>query len=55
MRLKNSVIKMKRYFISIDLEQAGIEAESREEALKEANKLIKEGCYSVEICDEEEI
>jgi hypothetical protein len=46
---------MKRYFISIDLNQAGIEAESQEEALKEANRLIRDGDYTLNICDEEEI
>ena len=46
---------MKRYFISIDLNQAGIEAEDRAEAISEAIKQIKEGAYSVQIVDEEEI
>lgn len=46
---------MRRYFISVDLEQAGIEAENENEALDVARRLINEGGYTVEICDSEEI
>jgi hypothetical protein len=46
---------MKRYFISIDLNEAGIEAKSEEEAYEKANELIKERDYTLNICDEEEI
>lgn len=40
-----------KYYISIDLDVAGIEAESEEEALEKANELIKEGSYSLNIVD----
>jgi len=45
---------MTTYYISVDLDQAGIEAKSEEEALKKAEKLIKEGCYSLNIVDKDE-
>jgi hypothetical protein len=47
--------KLKRYYISIDLNEAGIEAESEDQALTEANRQIKEGSYTLNIVDEEEI
>jgi len=45
---------MNKYYISIDLDCAEIEAETEEEALKKANQLIQGGCYSLYICDREE-
>lgn len=45
---------MKTYYISIDLDSAGIEAKSEEEALKEANRQIKEGSYSLNIVDSDD-
>lgn len=46
---------MKRYYISVDLDIAGIEAENEEEALKEANRQIKDGAYSLNIADVDEL
>ena len=46
---------MKRYFISIDLDSCGVEAENEDEALLIANQQIKDGSYSLNICDSEEI
>jgi len=46
---------MKRYFISVDLDISGIEAKSEEEALKEAKQYIKDGSYSLNIIDVDEI
>lgn len=45
---------MKKYFISIDLDVSSIEANSRDEALEIAKQYIKDGAYSLEICDEED-
>lgn len=45
---------MKKYYISIDLNVAGIEAKSEEEALRQANDLIKEGDYTLNIVDVDE-
>jgi hypothetical protein len=42
---------MKTYYIGIDLDIAGIEAKSEEEALKKANGFIKDGCYSLKVVD----
>ena len=56
LKMKEKSLKIKkRYYISIDLNQAGIEARNEEEAIKEARKLIKSGCYSLNIVDEEEV
>lgn len=41
----------KTYYISVDLDVAGIEAKNEEEALKEANEYIKSGAYSLNIVD----
>ena len=45
---------MKIYYISVDLDEGGIEAENEEEALKKANELLKEKCYSLNIVDVDE-
>ena len=45
---------MKTYYISIDLDVAGIEANSEEEALEIANKLIKNKEYSLNIVEVDE-
>lgn len=45
---------MKTYYFSVDFDQAGFNAESEEEALKMANKSIKENCYSIQLVDSEE-
>lgn len=46
---------MKRFFISVDLDVAGVEADNEEEALKIAKQYIKDGSYSLSIADSEEI
>ena len=45
----------KRYFISIDLNIAGIEAKSEEEACRLANQYIRGGDYSLNVVDSEDI
>jgi len=46
---------MKRYYVSIDLDVAGIEAESEEEALQKAEEYIRDGGYSLQIVDRDNI
>ena len=46
---------MKKYFISIDLDQLGIEAENEKEAYRKVYDLIQEGFYSLNIVDVEEV
>lgn len=43
------------YYMSVDLHNAGIIADSEEEAYKIANRLIREKAYSLQICDREEV
>ena len=46
---------MKTYYISIDLDVAGIEAKNEEEAYTKAHKLIKDRGYALEIVDTDDI
>ena len=42
------------YTISVDLDSAGIEAQSEQEALSKARELIQAGAYSLMIVDTEQ-
>lgn len=42
---------MKTYYLSVDLDGAGIEAKDEEEAYRIANEEIKDGLYSLNIVD----
>lgn len=44
-----------KYYFSVDLDVAGIEADSEEEALSIANQQIKDGSYTLNIVDKDEV
>lgn len=42
---------MEKYYVSVDLDVSGIEANSEEDALEKAKEYIEEGEYSLNIVD----
>jgi hypothetical protein len=44
-----------KYYFSVDLDVAGIEADNESEALEIANQQIKDGSYTLNVVDKDEV